>query len=172
MSMQDYDIAENLLRQQPHVSSFAGPQPESRVRAAERRLGCVFPPTYRRFICEHGAGDVGSESFYGVSQDNLDSVGGSNIVWFTLRKRQTTHLQPDRQFPLELIPVYNLGNGELFCLDLSNVQDQEAPVVVYSPGGPTNQQRDLIACDFGEFYRQIVENQILGKPLQWGNARE
>jgi hypothetical protein len=56
MSMKHYDQAVELIKQRGLASRFVGPKSEEAVAKAEAALGVRFPPTYRRFCLEYGAG--------------------------------------------------------------------------------------------------------------------
>ena len=66
-----------------------GPRPEELVAAAERALGLEFPPGYREFVLDLGAGDVGGEEFFGVVDDGFEDSAIPDGVWLTLRERGT-----------------------------------------------------------------------------------
>ena len=45
---------------------FHGPVPEAAIVAAERELGLRFPPSYRRFLGDHGAGMLHRFDIHGL----------------------------------------------------------------------------------------------------------
>ena len=71
--MRDYDQALDLIADHLGNADFAA-QPEEHVSRAEHALGLSFPPSYRRFLRELGAGGVGSEEIYGLINDDFDDV--------------------------------------------------------------------------------------------------
>ena len=64
--MSDYERAAALIAESKDDADFAGPRPAELIQAAEEALGVQFPPTYRRFVSEYGAGNIGSTEIYGV----------------------------------------------------------------------------------------------------------
>jgi hypothetical protein len=56
MSMKHYEQAVELIKSRGLGSQFVGPKSEEVVARAEAALGIRFPPTYRRFCLEYGAG--------------------------------------------------------------------------------------------------------------------
>jgi hypothetical protein len=55
-------------------ADVVGERPEALVDPAEQTLGLRFPPSYRAFVRELGAGDAGGEEFYGVIDDFENST--------------------------------------------------------------------------------------------------
>jgi hypothetical protein len=53
----------------------------------------------------------------------------SNIISNTLEERK---INTDPSFPQYLIPIHALGNGELSCLDISQMNEEgECPIVAW-----------------------------------------
>ena len=93
-----------------------------------------FPPTYRRFLSQFGAGGFGATEFYGVFREDFESSGVPDAVWRALKLRGEGHL------PDHLVPVLDLGDGDLALVDLS-VDAREGRIVVFSPGIPSDEQQ-------------------------------
>ncbi len=85
MSMADLAEALALIQAHQDDAHFVGPREEGLITAAETALGITFPPLFRRFISELGAGGIGSEETYGVISDNFTSGRVPNGIWLTLR---------------------------------------------------------------------------------------
>ena len=61
--------------------------------------------------------------------------------------------------PLYLIPIYDLGNGELYCLDTSKIDAEgECPVVGWYFG-----RIEKLYDSFGAFLLEIVKSEIEDK---------
>jgi hypothetical protein len=110
MALADYEIAAALIRSHPDLADFAGPRDEELVRAAEEALGVRFPPSYRRFLREYGAGSFGGQEIYGVIDADFESSGVPDAVWNTLGLRHDGDIPPD------LVVVYATGDGERLCV--------------------------------------------------------
>jgi antitoxin YobK len=151
VSMRDYEEALMLLEDHLDEADFE-PQPEERVERAERRLGIRFPPTYRRFLLELGAGGVGSEEIYGLINDDFDESRPPQAVGLTLGLRREEQISDD------LVVVYNLGQGSYYALDTGRPRpDGEAPVVGFTPGlSGAGDELEVIASDFGSFFLETV----------------
>ena len=155
MSIQDYEKAKELLRESHGISTFVGPRSETIINLAEGRLTLKFPEIYRRFLLEFGAGGVGSFEIYGIVREDFEASGVPDVVWFTLRERKETNL------PIFLLPVFDLGDGELFCLDFRIQQGDEAKVVGFTPGYTSGQQSfDVVAEDFGKLFLDLIQTEL------------
>jgi hypothetical protein len=156
MSMQDYEeakeLVKELLKKTHGVSTFVGPRPETLINLAQDRLSVKFPEIYRRFLLEYGAGGAGGVEFYGVVQEDFEHSSYPDMVWLTIRGRTEWSL------PKFLIPIYDLGDGELFCLDLRVQAGNEAKVVGFTPGYSSAEQRlDVVAEDFGKLFLDQIQ---------------
>jgi len=158
MSIQDYEEAKvlitEMLKKPGIISTFVGPKPLSLINLAQGYLSVKFPETYRRFLLEYGAGGIGSFEIFGVVQEGFENHDYLHIdvVWLTLKERKEWNL------PMFLIPIYDLGDGELFCLDLRSIEEDEAKVVGYTPGYSTPEQSlDIIAEDFGKLFLDLIQ---------------
>lgn len=153
MTMRDYEAAVELMSQHQEWCDFEGKRDERLVQAAERALGLAFPPTYRRFLLEFGAGSFGSAEFYGVIRDDFERSSVPDAVWFTLNERRRGKLPPD------LIGVG--GDDEaLFFVEAAGPSREEGRVIGISGGYPLDEQpQGVIAGDFGEYFLRKVQLQ-------------
>lgn len=143
MSDTDRRAARDLIDGAPDAD-FVGPRPEELVAAAERALGLSFPPAYRAFVLELGAGDVGGEEFFGVIDDDFEHAAVPDGVWLTLRERADSGLLGD------LILVHAPGDGSYHAVEPGGA------VVRWAPGRAPEQ----VAGDFDEFLRRTVADAL------------
>jgi hypothetical protein len=149
--MDDLEEALELIRARPDLSFFVGRRDEAVVTAAENALGCRFPPTYRRFVLELGAGSFRTTGIYGVVDDNFDDAAVPNGIWYTLSVR-------DFGLPSHLVLISDAGDGIDYALDTSQVDSGgESPVVVWTSRGTP---QTLVAADFGAFLLQNVRIEL------------
>jgi hypothetical protein len=156
MSKNDYEKAQQKIAQLDKHSFFSGPKQFSLVNAAEMRLKVKFPPDYSRFLSDYGAGGIGSFEIYGLNDDNLNAIGIPNLVWYMEKARK------EWQLPQSLIPIYDLGDGEVFCLDISVARDEtdEVPVIAFDPCYSLHEQNlEIMAKDFGSFFLSLIEQE-------------
>jgi antitoxin YobK len=153
VSVEDYRAARDLVEQHEDLADFVGERPDDLVTRAEQALGTGFPPSYRAFVSELGAGDIAGAEFYGVIDDDFESSGVPNGIWLTLQERTDSDLPP------ELIVVGDDGMGNYYALDSSR-QDAsgEYPLVIWVPGSSRpGDELETVAGDFGQFFREQVE---------------
>jgi len=141
--MRQMEAALRLVDKNASVARFVGPRSPELVATAESALGVRFPPTYRRFLLELGAGDIAGESFYGVIGADFVHSRVPDGIWLTLDERRNG-------LPIPLVIVSSSGDGIWYALDTSRTDASgESPVVALSlPGSPPKQ----IASDFGAFF--------------------
>jgi hypothetical protein len=150
--MAEYEEALRLLQGYLDQSTFE-PQPPERVERAERALGVRFPPTYRRFLHELGAGGVGAVDIYGVFTDDLDIPRPPAAVGYTLQLRREGWIADD------LVVIYALGEGSNDALATGRAgADGEAPVVGFTPGlSHPSDDLEVISPDFGCFFLEAIQ---------------
>jgi hypothetical protein len=148
MGMQDYEAALDVIRSNPALAKFVGPRDPGLVDTAEQALGLRFPPTYRRFLEDLGAGNFGPFEVLGVIDEDFEESMVPDGIWYTLTERETG-------LPDDLAIVGEVGDGSLYGLRLDG-SGGEAPVVLFEPGAEDG--RDEVAFeDFGAFLRDGVE---------------
>jgi len=149
MGMTELDRAFAAVRGSDRAE-FVGRRDNRVVAAAEQALGLAFPPTYRRFITEFGAGAVGGQEFYGVIDDDFTNSGVPDGVWLTLRQRTQWSM------PNHLVIVGDTGTGEFYVLDTATRSpDGESPVLVWFDG-----QSEQVAPDFGTFMWEMIQQEL------------
>lgn len=153
MSLDDLHAALELVGRQGDGAHFVGERPPEFIAKAEEALGLTFPPSYRAFVSELGAGDVTGQEFYGVTEDRFEAATIPNGIWLTLQERE------DCGLPETIVIVSETGDGAYYALDLEAAgQDGEAPVVLWRPHvSQPDDDREPVARSFGEFFRRQIE---------------
>jgi len=146
--MDEYEEAAAVIRANGERAHFVGPRDPSLVTAAEAAVGRPFPPVYRRFVSELGAGSFDSFEVYGVIDADFEDSSVPDGIWVTLSERA------DGMLPEHLLVVGDVGDGSLYCLDLD--EGEEPPVVVFEPGADAPPV-ERVADDFGSFLLEGVE---------------
>jgi antitoxin YobK len=156
MSMSHYEKAKQIISQHFRSTFFSGPKSPSVISSAQERLNVIFPPSYARFLSDYGAGGIGSFEIYGLTSEHFDARALPDVVWYIEKARK------EWQFPQHLIPISELGNGEIFCLDTDAIRskDGEVPVITYMIGFSLHEEEvQAIAEDFGVFFLSLVEGE-------------
>jgi hypothetical protein len=145
--MSDYDATMQLIADRLDEADFAA-QPRERVSRAEETLGIEFPGSYRRFLVELGAGGIGGEEIYGLVNDDFEDVRPPQAIGLTLDLRRRGHIS------LDLVVIYNLGQGSYYALDTARAtREAEAPVVAFTPGiHRAGDRLEVVAKDFARFF--------------------
>lgn len=153
MIQREYDRARALIAESPDLADFEGPKYEQLVAAAEQRLGVTFPPEYRLFLLELGAGSFGGTEVYGVIGDDFDNSGIPDAVWNTLTMRNDDGLAYD------LVAFHAVGNGEQLCLRCGG-PDHGAVVVFVAGADHDPDKLEVVADDFGSWLCEMVEQEL------------
>lgn len=152
MGMAELEQALDAVRDSDRAR-FVGPRDNDLVSAAEAALGVSFPPTYRRFIAELGAGSVDGREFFGVIDENFVNSSIPDGIWATLDERERFG------FPNHLVIVGDTGMGEHYVLDTSRSgPDGECPVAVWVAGQSREGDiLEVVALDFGSFFWETLQ---------------
>jgi antitoxin YobK len=155
MSMADLEQALSLVAEHADDADFVGPRDEDLIARAEQALGVTFPPSYRRFHAELGAGDLEGEEFYGVITDDW-SVSPPDAIGRTLDERDEIGL------PDEYVVVAETPDGGWYLLDTARQDsDGESPVVLWMPGAsPEDAPPEDVADNFGAFMRERLAKAV------------
>ena len=129
MSIKKYEQALDLI-DEIGSGDFEGARPEALVSQAERTLGLVFPPSYRRFLLELGCGDIDGVEIYGLIDGNFEQSSIPNGIWMTLQQRKAIGLGDN------FIVLGEDGDGTLHVIDTSvTFEAGENPVIRLSVDG-------------------------------------
>ncbi|RJX41644.1 SMI1/KNR4 family protein [Paenibacillus pinisoli] len=156
MSLENYNKALELMSKNKTICYFAGARTEELICLAEEAIGYEFSPIYRNFIKKFGAGNFGSQEIYGVIDEDFENSSVPDAIWYTLMEREEINL------PDNLLVIYDSGGEELFCLDFSNVNEENEPPIVSFIAGQSlsTQKNETVASDFGDFLLCLVKKEI------------
>lgn len=131
---------------------FVGERSEDLVSSAEEALGFSLPDSYRLFVRELGAGNVGAEEVFGVTSADFADSAVPNGVWLTLNVREVWGLSPT------MVVVYFDGGVDYYVMDCSF---EDPPLVVWRPGETSMDDEPVIAAeDFGRFLLELTEREL------------
>ena len=122
------------------------------VQEAEVILGTTFPDSYKEFLITFSKMAFQGECIYGLGDKNEyqnQNYVYSNIICNTLDERK---VNTDPPFPESFVVIYDLGDGEKFCLDTSKMNAEgECPVIAWYFG-----RIEPLYEDFGAFFLETV----------------
>lgn len=133
-----------------------GPQPEARVRAAERLLSIQLPPSYRAFTKRVGSGSVHGIEIYGVLTDDPTNSSVPDAIWLTLEAREEWGI------PHSAIVFYFDGSDGYYILDVRKANKTgEPPVELWLPG-ESNQTDpcERVGDSFIEVLSDLIAEQL------------
>ncbi len=137
----------DLIPMAPDFSDFCGPASQVDIELAERMLGCRFPDDYRMFLATLGAGNFGSQEFYGVIPGKVPGSSVPSVVWLTLDERETAGA------PVDLLPVWNDGGGYQACVKIAQGSADDGIVILVDPAYRPVARK---AASFGEFLHATI----------------
>jgi hypothetical protein len=145
--MDDLERGLRLVAEHSERARFVGPRDPALVASAEAAIGLRFPPSYRRFVTELGAGSIAGEEFYGVIGEDW-TASPPDAVGLTLKDHRNGDL------PSHYIVVGDTDEGERYALDTSEAGgDGEHPVYIVTPGvDAEDAPPERVADDFGSYF--------------------
>lgn len=127
---------------------FGRGTPDDVITDAERHLGIVFPPSYRWWLANYGAGYIGGYELQGLFPEPIaarepdESLIGDIVYLADLSAKRTGH-------PRHLLEILSYEGDEVYYLDTSRRgSDGECSVVCRYSG--RNELQD-VAADFATF---------------------
>ena len=78
MSISEVESAIDLIRGYSGRKHYVGGRSSDLIRAAETALGVEFPPSYKKFLKELGAGSIRGREVYGITDDNFTDLGAAD----------------------------------------------------------------------------------------------
>lgn len=154
MSEKDYKKAKKLILKNEDEADFEGGQPDELIRKAEKLLNLKFSGSYLDFLQTFGAGSFGSEEIFGVLGEDFENSSIPDAVWYTLSLRKQVNL------PESYLVIYELGDGEVYCLDFQDLNEFNEPKVVSIELGENEFEPEWIADGFGEFLLELAKEEL------------
>ncbi|MCI8410154.1 MAG: SMI1/KNR4 family protein [Lachnospiraceae bacterium] len=131
--MKFYKKAKELMDME--AVEYAGGTSKDEIECAMKELSVVFPESYRAFLSDFGAGDVGGEIIFGITD-----IEEENVVKATKAERSVG--LPDNFI------IISYWEDTFCCLDISRMRNNECPVVELSEDYKVT---EIIAESFGQF---------------------
>ncbi len=149
----------NLLKNNNVVYDFSGEKSGQIIQKVEEMLEVKFPNSYNYFLKKLGYFSLGDFAVYGIISDSSKNIKNTGIVYGVLNDRENFAV------PHHMINFFDIGNGDSYALDLSQMNEEgECPVVVWPIGGyEATPVLEVVAPDFGKFFLDMVEEQIKRK---------
>ncbi len=120
------------------------------VRQAEMALGVNFPWSFSRYLEAVGWLSLGPHEVFGLGCDVPRHL---RLVEIASSERREFH----PPIPESLVPFYNDGGGNHYCIDLSASREGESPVVFWDHELPPGQVPNRVADSFGDWLESICD---------------
>ena len=133
----------------PEDITWNGPATDSRIESVETALSCKFPSTYREFLRLTGGGGLESLWISGIEADDVLSESFGSVYGDTILYREEWRLPPHL-----IIIQRDQDENEPFCLDTSNFEGDECPVVLYYSN---TGKAEKVSDNFALFYSKYLE---------------
>lgn len=159
MSVNDLDEAFRLIEKNFDESDiYKGTSKNQHcINEISEILKIRLPETYIQFLKKLGFIRIGYLFIPGIFDD--EDLKNSGLGWSVINDRD------DLNFPHYLVNIHEIGNGDTYCLDTSQMNEKgECPVVVWPIGGYEQTPiLEIVAEDFGAFFLDMVRQQIAYK---------
>lgn len=123
---------------------------EDLINEAEQAIHARLPNSYKDFLRCYGWGGVQSIELFGLGDDvpiHLDLI---NII-------RSERLSFSPLLPSNYIPIYNDGFGNLYCLDISAMDNGECPVVFWDHELASSQSPEVVADNFFIWLNDLLD---------------
>ena len=142
---------ETLIEQIRRVpnTGFGNGASDSEIEDAQRKLQVTFPTDYRIFLSRLGWGGIDYWELYGLGSDVPIYL---DLVRITNSERQ--EMSP--RLPSALLPVYNDGGGNLFCLNTEKAKNDSCPIVFWDHDLDENQEPEAMADSFEVWLSALI----------------
>ena len=154
MSYKNYLTAMKLASQCRYYLTANGRTPDE-IKAAEDMLGVKFSRQCWDFYNKYGYLSFYGNEIFGINTFDDSGELEGNSVLYALNDRTEYRL------PLEWIPIYNYGDGNMAYLDYGSLNaDKEPRVIVAGYNGHGYTIVRIVAEDFGDFILDLVLTQL------------
>ena len=129
---------------------FTGGVEDTIINEASNAIALPFPPEYREFLKQLGAGGVSSEEFIGLG--GADHI---NVVMIFNHLREPSKFSV---FPESFIPIRSDGYGNYDCIDTKSPTSMgEFKIVAWLHDGGDNQVCEELSTSYWEWFLSILD---------------
>lgn len=141
---------ERLIRQLEATGRdvfWQGQASDSSIKELETLVGSKLPASFTAFLARQGGGGVVGEEISGIEDNNPKLEYRGTVYGDTRRCRE------DYGLPSNLIVVYLGDDDVVWCLDASDFNGEECPVVSFDVFTAV---KSPIAASFGDFLEEYL----------------
>lgn len=155
--MEKYALTKKRILKYPDELEFFPNVTQELIEKFEKELNIELKGSYKQFLLDFGYLSFGALEIFGIPNKEIlkQNEEWTNALACTMESRKEINLSEN------LLVIYNLGNGELYCLDMS----YETPKVVsiwdeVPEKGQVPPITEIIAESFEQFLEEIVNEEI------------
>ncbi|GEK34574.1 SMI1/KNR4 family protein [Kurthia sibirica] len=155
--MGKYELIKNNLLKYPDELEFFPNVTQELIEKFEKELNIELKGSYKQFLLDFGYLSFGSLEIFGIPNKKVvkQNEDCTNALVCTMESRKEINLSEN------LLVIYNFGNGELYCLDIS----YETPKVVaiwdeISEDMKNPPITEIVADSFEDFLEEYVNEEI------------
>lgn len=155
--MEKYELIKSRLLNYPDELEFFPHVTQKLIEQFEKELNIELKGSYKQFLLDFGYVSFGALEIFGIPNKEVlkQNEEWTNALACTMESRKEINLSD------HLVVIYNLGNGELYCLDMS----YEMPKVVsiwdeLPEEGQVPPITEIIAESFEQFLEEVVNEEI------------
>lgn len=155
--MEKYELIKKRIVKYPDELAFFKNVTQELIEKFEKELRIELKGSYKQFLLDFGYVSFGALEIFGIPNKNIlkQNEDCTNALACTMESRKEINLSEN------LVVIYNLGNGELYCLDTS----YEIPKVVsiwdeIPEKGQVPPITEIIAESFEQFLEEVVNEEI------------
>lgn len=132
----------NFINEHKESDDFTGGVDESQINSIQNELGVELPKSYKWFLSNYGSGGLYGVDILGVAKSNI-----STVIIETESYRELG--MSENLVVIEDIDEY------AYCLDTSNMENDECPVIAW------NKQGGLDAYNTAENFYEFLSQRLL-----------
>lgn len=144
--MSEYDDLAAAAESAGSEIFWYGAASREEVDRLEEILSAALPSSFKRFLESYGGGGIVTAEVSGIENNDATLKNGGTVLGDTLICRERFEI------PRNLVVIYYHDDEVCWCLNLSEWNNGEAPVVAYDVFGRKVDRK--IAESFDEFMRQ------------------
>lgn len=138
----------NFIKEHKEIDDFTGEVDESRIYVVQNKLGVELPDSYKWFLNTYGSGGLFGVDILGIGKSNVASV----VI--------VTESYRDLEMNENLIVIEDAGEYA-YCLDSSNMENNECPVIVW------NRQGGLDDFNTAKNFYKFLSQRLLDAKEAW-----
>lgn len=157
--MEKYELIKRNILKYPDELEFFPNVNQELIGKFEKELNIELKGSYKQFLLDFGYLSFESLEIFGIPNKKIlkQNEDCTNALVCTMESRKEINLSEN------LLIIYNFGNGELYCLDMSYKTPKVVSIWDEIPeDGQVPPITEIIAESFEAFLEEVVNEEIKG----------